>query len=276
MDSELPFSGFHELINVPLATADQRSFAIIRHIFIKEHPIPKKPLSILIKTLTGKELPEQEAKICWKQILKHKTLLQQKLERTVGIQTASIDYFEYLTPVETLFNLPTQLHASASMVDTATERIYAPGYHLEKLKDEMFRSKRYRHALSVIVMQIDNFRQLTTALTHKNADQILSTIVKIILKTVRNVDVLSRISDDRFLLILPDTNSREAKELAERIRINIIKRTRRLNELAEGATATLSVGQCTHEESSIEFLHRIEHLIPAENHSTGNTVFSIL
>lgn len=231
-------------------------------------------LSVLIKTLTGKELPEQEAITCWKQILKHKTLMQQKLGRTVGIQTASIDYFEYLTPIETLFNLPSQ-HAAASGVDAVTDRVYAPGYQLEKLKDEMFRSKRYRHALSIIVMQIDNFGPLTASLTQKNADQILSTIVKIILKTVRNVDILSRLSDDRFLLILPDTNSREAKELAERIRINIKKRTSRLSGLAAGATATLSVGQCTHEESSIDFLHRIEHLIPTDNNSAGNTVFSI-
>ena len=280
MDQELPFSGFHELIKEPLATSDQRSFALIRQCFIEDPSEPLHPFSTLIRKLTGKPVPQNEAVTCWKQILKHKISLQQKLGRTVGIQTAAIDYFEYQSPVELLFRLPGPASARPlSPKENMTESVYMQGgYHLEKLKEEILRAKRYKHALAVIMLDIDNFQPAdTTSATTPINDKVFTTIVNIIKKTIRTVDFFTRLSDCRFFLILPNTNQREARELAERIRNQIFERTKRLGLLSDGVHSILSVGQSTDKDSSIDFLKRIERLLDEgkRRNGNGNGVYSL-
>ncbi|MBN1578391.1 MAG: GGDEF domain-containing protein [Chitinispirillaceae bacterium] len=276
MDSELPFIGFHELIQDQLAASDQRSFSLIKRCLIEDQTSPAQPFTVLIQKLTGKVLTNGEAIVCWKQILKHKIVVQQKLGRTVGIQTAAIDYFEYHSPVEMLFRLSSRQHEPTVIQGgEAADFIYRQGYHLEKLKEELLRAKRYKHALSVIMVDLDNFHVINESLGYKNGDKVLTTIVRIIKKTIRSVDFFCRLSGDRFFLILPNTNQREARELAERIRVQINERTGRLSMLSEGVTATLSVGQCSHTDSSIEFIRRIERVLDEGRHRDGNAVFSI-
>ena len=234
MNSELPFIGFKDLIQTPLSTSDQRSFLLIKRFFIEEQRDQQQPFTVLLQKLTGKVLADDEAKTCWKQILKHKLFMQQQLGRTVGIQTAAIDYFEYKSPVAALYDLPSHRQDAQNRIkEDKVELIYTQSYHLKKLKEEILRAKRYRHALSVIMLDIDNFSKINEFLSYKDGDIVLTTIVNIIRKTIRNVDVLDRLSGDRFFLILPNTNRREARALAERIRINIYNRTARLESLSE-------------------------------------------
>jgi diguanylate cyclase (GGDEF)-like protein len=274
MNAELPFTGFNEHIQIPLASSDKRSFALIKRIFIEHQQAPMQPFTVLILKLTGNTLPENEALICWRQIIKHKVQLQQKLGRTVGIQTAAIDYFEYVSPTEICFSQSkNSIDKIAPPISEPDKNQPVPDYRLEKLKEEILRAKRYKHALSVIMVDIDNFHTINDKLGFQNGDHVLSTIVQIIKKIIRNVDFLSRLSGDRFLLILPNTNLREAQELAERIRIQIFERTSRLKNLSEGITATLSVGQCTNNDTSIDFIHRLEHVLDEGRHKNRNTVY---
>lgn len=276
MTSELPFIGFKELIQTPLSTSDIRSFSIIKRFIIEEQPDPSQPFTLLLQKLTGKVITNDEATTCWKQIIKHKVFLQQKLGRTVGIQTAAIDYFEHQSPVAKLFNLsPDQTYKQISSKGKKVESVYAQSYHHKKLKEEMLRAKRYKHALSVIILVIDNFSKINESLSYNEGNQVQATIVNIIKKTIRNVDNLDRLSEDRFFLILPNTNNREARALAERIRININNRTTRLSMLPKGITATLSMGQCSHSDTSIEFIRRIERVLEDGKRQNGNTVFAI-
>jgi diguanylate cyclase (GGDEF)-like protein len=273
MTSELPFIGFHELIAVPLAETDQRSFSLVRRFFIEENLRVDQPFTILLQKLTGQKLPNSEAIVCWQQILKHKMLLQQKLGRIVGIRTASIDYFEYQSPPDLNITMPPDKPDPAgSQQGTMNEAPYLEGYHIERLKEELLRAKRYKHALSVIVLDIDNFQKIRENVNSRESDKLLATIVRIIKKTIRTVDFFCRLSSERFFLILPNTNQREAKELAERIRTQIFERTRRLDVSAEGITATLSVGQCTHSDSSLDFVCRLIRVLEEGKRKNGNIV----
>lgn len=276
MSSELPFTGFSKLVEQPLLNSDQRSLSLIKRIILEERLDSAQPFTILLHKLTGKTLPNGEASTCWQQILRHKTQLQHHLGRTVGIQTAAIDYFEYQSPTEILLRLPFQKMQSPPPVKSKpSDSLYTQNYHLEKLKEEILRAKRYKHALSVILLGIDGFTAIKEALSGNNQDKILTTIVGIIKKTTRTVDILNRLSGDRFLLILPNTNGREAKELAERIRISIQERTARLPYLSKGVTATLAVGQCSNDTGSMEFIKRLGRVLADGILQRGNAVFSI-
>jgi len=123
------------------------------------------------------------------------------------------------------------------------------------------------------LLDIDEFRRINDLLSHKMGDQVLTVIVKIIKKTIRNVDILSRYSGDQFLLILPNTNKREAMELAERLRNNVHERTKRLEGLSGGVTITLSVGQCSKEDTSNGFLMRLESTLLEGKKKGRNSVY---
>ena len=120
------------------------------------------------------------------------------------------------------------------------------------------RARRYKHALSIIMFDVD----LRTAAA-QTAEKVVAVIVKMVNKAVRTVDILARHSDNLFLLLLPNTNKREALELAERLKDNICQRTNRISGLSEGIPITIAVGQCTKEDTASDFIKRLEHLIQA-------------
>jgi diguanylate cyclase (GGDEF)-like protein len=279
MMNELPFDGFKELIEGPLGKKDPKSFNTIKRMFLDEDSTQQNPFSTLLLRLTGKEFSNKDAISQWRHILENKKDIEQKLGRTVGIQTAAIDYFDQQNPKELFLKISAhhveQPPSSTKQSEEWIERVYTPGYHLEKLKEEMLRAKRYKHALTAILLDVDEFRKINDTLTYKGGDQILTLLVKIIKKTIRTVDILTRYSGDRFLLILPNTNKREALELAERIRDNVSERTKRMQGLPTGVTITLSVGQCTKDDSSSDFLKHLVTILEDGKRKERNTVYSM-
>lgn len=277
MSSELPFNGFHEFIQKPLETTDPKSLNSIKKIFIEcRHP-PTNPFGILIQKLTGRIQQHKEALTSWRHILENKQALEQRLARSVNIQTAAIDYFDQRSDIKSVSRgeqLPDKMKPETGGEEWL-EKIYAPGYHLEKLKEEMLRARRYKHALTTLMLDIDNFKKVNDTLTYKGGDKILILIVKILKKTIRTVDILTRYSGDRFLLILPNTNKREALELAERLRVNVQDRTKRIEGLNDGITVTISVGQCANEETSTTFLKHLEITLENGKKQARNSVYAV-
>jgi diguanylate cyclase (GGDEF)-like protein len=137
----------------------------------------------------------------------------------------------------------------------------------------MLRAKRYKHALSSILLDVDEFHKVNQDFSYKVGDEILTIIVKIIKKTVRVVDIVTRSSGDRFLIILPNTNKREAAELADRLRVCVFERTKRLNGLPGGVTVTLSVGQSVKEDKSTEFMKSLECTLEEGKKKVKNSVY---
>jgi len=272
---------FHELIRRSLEPDDPKSYEKIRTIFLQKNPVKDDGFAFLIEVLTGISYPDNEAKKLWQDILHHKKQLETKLRRIVGIQIAALDYIEIYKQKDSFFKI-LKSTLSDSTAKSATgereawlEKVYTPGYHLEKLKEELLRARRYRHALSSIMLDVDYFKKINELFSYSVGDRILTIIVKIIKKTIRNVDFLTRYSGDRFLLILPNTNGREAMELAERLRQNVSQRTKRIEGLSQGVTLTLSVGQCNIDESANELMKQLETTLKYGKQRQRNTVYSI-
>ncbi len=151
MANELPFDGFKELIETPLEKKDSKSFNSIKRIFLEERSVQQAPFSTLLLRLSGKEFSNKEAISHWRRILENKNGIEQKIGRNIGIQAAVIDYFDQQNTDESFINpfSATQPETiSTKISEEWIEKIYTPGYHLEKLKEEMSRSKRYKHALN--------------------------------------------------------------------------------------------------------------------------------
>jgi len=274
--SELPFSGFSDLIEKPLIKKDIPSLNAIKRIFLDEPSTINSPFSTLIYKLTGKELSNIDAISNWKKIIDNKQWIEQRIGRVIGIQAAAIDYFSLQTSTVPILSIPNTSQAKSVTPKQSEEwidRIYTPGYHLEKLKEEMMRAKRYKNALATILVDIDNFKSVNAAMGTSGGDQVLTLIVKIIKKTIRTVDIITRYSGDRFLLILPNTNKREAQELAERIRENVAQRTKTIPRYSSGVSITSSVGQCTKDDSSMDYLKRLVNTLDEGKGKKRNSVY---
>jgi diguanylate cyclase (GGDEF)-like protein len=276
MENELPFDGFKELIQYPLEKSDPKSFERIKSFFLDLKHAQTDPFRTLVQQLTNKVFRGREAKEHWRHILSHKREMEAKLGRRVGIHAASIDYFDALG--EALPG-PAPKETGAAQGDLNLEesiaKVYSPNYHLENLKKEIMRAKRYKHSLSAIMLDIDEFKKINELFSFKTGDEILTLIVKIIQKTIRAVDILTRYSGDRFLIILPNTNKRESLELAERLRQNVCERTKRIHGLDSGVTVTLSVGQTTGASGSIEFMKQLENILTEGKKKERNKVYAL-
>jgi diguanylate cyclase (GGDEF)-like protein len=77
---------------------------------------------------------------------------------------------------------------------------------------------RYGHALSVVMIDSDNLKQINDTHGHESGNKLLQHLVRCIREQLRGSDVMARFGGDEFIVLLPETNSKGALEMAERIR----------------------------------------------------------
>lgn len=88
---------------------------------------------------------------------------------------------------------------------------------------EVDRAQRYSRPLSLIMIDIDHFKQINDDFGHTAGDQVLATIAGRIRNTVRELDILGRYGGDEFVVILPETDLFTASAVAERIRLHLLE-----------------------------------------------------
>jgi diguanylate cyclase (GGDEF)-like protein len=98
-------------------------------------------------------------------------------------------------------------------------------YLNERLKDEVARSERYDHKLSLLMLDIDGFKYCNDTLGHLFGDKTLKNISAAFLQTVRSMDIVARYGGDEFMVILPETGEALAVDIAERLRSNVAQKT---------------------------------------------------
>ena len=89
------------------------------------------------------------------------------------------------------------------------------------LISEIQRATRYQTTFSIVLFDLDNFKEINDTLGHQIGDQLLEELAAVIRHRVRNTDVIGRWGGDEFLIISPETNLEDAALLAETIRITL-------------------------------------------------------
>lgn len=87
-----------------------------------------------------------------------------------------------------------------------------------KLEQEVARSGRYGSNLSVILFDIDNFKDVNDVFGHLAGDQVLTRVAELLKTSVRNIDMVGRYGGEEFLAVLPETDAEAAVTMAERLR----------------------------------------------------------
>ncbi len=91
----------------------------------------------------------------------------------------------------------------------------------ETLADELMRAERYQRSLSVILLDIDHFKSFNDTRGHQAGDSLLGQMGVVLRNALRNVDHPARYGGEEFVIICPETEAREARLIAERIRRSV-------------------------------------------------------
>ncbi|PIQ88406.1 MAG: hypothetical protein COV72_08875 [Candidatus Omnitrophica bacterium CG11_big_fil_rev_8_21_14_0_20_42_13] len=104
-------------------------------------------------------------------------------------------------------------------------KLWNHGYFQNKLEEEFKNAQENEYYLSLIMMDLDNFKELNDSLGHQVGDTVLNKTSKIIKEYCRKSDYPCRYGGEEFAIILPYTNKKEAYMIAERIRKTVEEST---------------------------------------------------
>ncbi len=115
-------------------------------------------------------------------------------------------------------------------------------------------SKRFRHPISVIMMDIDHFKMINDNYGHSIGDKVLRAVVEPLQRVVREIDIVARMGGEEFAFILPETGLEEACNLAERLRSEIEYLVVTNDGHKIKITASFGVAACKDGDGNIEVL----------------------
>ena len=108
-------------------------------------------------------------------------------------------------------------------------------------KKEITRACRYKHPISLLIIDIDLFKEINDSYGHMVGDQILKHISLSLQSTLRSVDIIGRYGGDEFIVILPETTSQTALATATRL-CETIRNSPSFNTKKGEVHYTLSIG----------------------------------
>jgi len=127
------------------------------------------------------------------------------------------------------------------------------------LQRELGRAERLGRPLTVVMLDIDDFKSINDRFGHPVGDAILQGIVAEIRNEVRgDMDLLARYGGDEFALVLPETPVAEAVIVAERVRRRVDERLFRMPDSHQVLRATVSIGLATYPEDSADKKELVE------------------
>jgi len=199
---------------------------------------------------------------------------------------------DYLTKPFHLGELEARLRAGKRIVDLQNELISARetlriqamqdpltqilnhGAILDDLLSEINRAHRERQPLSLILADLDDFKNVNDSYGHVAGDQVLIEVARRMRNCLRSYDAIGRYGGEEFLIVLPNSDDSQAIQLAERIRIAISSEPFRFQKV--DLTVTISQGVTTWTEPDsipIEWLiQAADRALYGVKHSGRNAV----
>lgn len=143
-------------------------------------------------------------------------------------------------------------------------------HHMSQmLHEETVRAKRYAAAFSVIMFDVDHFKQINDNYGHDRGDEVLREIAARLETVLRETDRLSRWGGEEFLVLLPGTEMAGARELAERCRARLEDEP---FEAIGVVTASFGLALYDAKESIRELLHRADEALYHAKRSGRNRI----
>lgn len=140
-------------------------------------------------------------------------------------------------------------------------KLYNHSIFQERLGEEIEAADRYDRDLSLLMLDIDNFKQVNDNYGHQAGDQILKKLAQLLKQEVRTSDILARYGGEEFTVILPETNGREAYLIGQRLNEAIKNMEVDYNQWELSITVSIGVATYQSEQSQEEFIEAVDQAL---------------
>lgn len=174
-------------------------------------------------------------------------------------------------------NVSAELYRELAATDDLTG-LYNRRKFYDFLQDELERAKRYDHPLSIIMVDVDNFKQYNDLNGHLEGDEVLKRLSFLLKENLRSPDIPCRYGGEEFLIILPHTAKERALFVAERLRRVIQETTFLWQGAMIAGKITISGGVISYPEDGInpiELVDRVDKALYEAKRRGKNHVFSL-
>lgn len=184
-----------------------------------------------------------------------------RIKRVLKERQMSRERFEMLEKLKKL-----------SITDGLT-KLYNSRYFYAQVKSEIGRSNRYGHPLSLLLLDIDRFKEYNDTYGHLEGDKVLVKLGQTVKACLRKMDSAYRYGGEEFTVILPETVGEEAATVANRIR-TAVEEDCFYPTAGEPVSITISVGvtEYTPEEDISTLIQRADQAMYQSKQSGRNKV----
>jgi diguanylate cyclase (GGDEF)-like protein len=140
----------------------------------------------------------------------------------------------------------------------------------EAVELELHRARRYNQPMTLVVLDLDNFKLVNDRHGHSTGDRALRSVAQIIHRSIRVTDVVARLGGDEFAILLPDTNTEAGSVVVGRIQNSL-----RLAMDAHQWPITFSIGVATFQNlptSPDELLQQADGLMYSVKHTSKDAI----
>jgi diguanylate cyclase (GGDEF)-like protein len=208
--------------------------------------------SRLLRLLTHLEYSEEEALAILGAAVLHRQTLHSLLGRDVGTRVALFDHLvgvdrRILNPK--IIEIPAFERIERSAVTDHLTGLYNRLYFDARLKTEVGRARRFGQHLSLLFLDLDDFKAVNDSAGHPAGDLVLREVGRLIVEQIRDIDIGARYGGEEFAIILPETPRSGAYVVAERLRRQVAGSFRRRGA-AKIPRTTISGGLATFPEDA--------------------------
>ena len=143
----------------------------------------------------------------------------------------------------------TRLATTDSLTALANRR-----HFIERGNAELERAARYRLPLSILLLDIDHFKQVNDSFGHPAGDRLLQAVAQACQSSARHVDLAGRLGGEEFALLMPETGAIAAHLAAERLRRAIAAIAPAQSGVLRPVTASFGIATCSAGDSSLDSL----------------------
>lgn len=142
----------------------------------------------------------------------------------------------------------------------------------EKIDNEVSRFERNQHPFCVLMLDLDNFKQINDVHSHHCGDHVLSEVGRTLSQSTQKRDCVARWGGEEFLVLLPETGIQQARIIAERLRENIADMDCSYQDIPIRITLSIGIAEFNQNTTVDDMIKRADKMLYTAKHGGKNMV----
>jgi diguanylate cyclase (GGDEF)-like protein/PAS domain S-box-containing protein len=159
----------------------------------------------------------------------------------------------------------------ASLIDYLTQ-LYNKKYFDETLEKELYAAARYKYHISLLILDIDHFKNVNDTFGHLAGDTVLKEFASVLLENTRKSDIVTRIGGEEFAIIVSNDTEESACAFARKLRQEIEKH---LFEIIKNVTVSIGISSYKENDTAQTLFQRVDDAMYKAKHNGRNQVIRL-